>query len=460
MVEPVTTLAAAKVLFDAAKFATTAMAKAIGSMYGAAKGLDAFVDRHIDELKGSPDEAVNRIGRVLEGAKKGLYLGYAAPVILIATGQLLLGNPLSATKTVLTAATLTNPIASTCAAIGAIYFGWKALNKSEQQAIISFLCQGFALTGEVIREILDFALKMLHDVLGRKEVQGLKTLLADFAGKLGRSIYSVTGRLIDLVYSEPDVTSDVLAQRPLRPVLSAMSEAELNGLLVKVLKVDEDKLKQLGRDDRNRLCEMELREAASYSLPAAKLPVYDDIVRIVARRLKLPHRAAIPTEDVEKAILFKVMERSLEGLDAKQKDQLALQVQQTLRERGIDRQVTFDEVVKFVKFAGMDVGGSFGTLLMTAPGTAGVLGLNVLQLIVLQGIIATSGYAAGLGAVLGFGTGGAMLALAGAAGPVGLALGVLFTAYSLSGPAFRKLIPAICVIAAKRVEIEGSEFST
>lgn len=97
---------------------------------------------------------------------------------------------------------------------------------------------------------------------------------------------------------------------------------------------------------------------------------------------------------------------------------------------------------------------------MTAPGTAGVLGLNVLQLIVLQGIIATSGYAAGLGAVLGFGTGGAMLALAGAAGPVGLALGVLFTAYSLSGPAFRKLIPAICVIAAKRVEIEGSEFST
>jgi len=227
---------------------------------------------------------------------------------------------LSATKTVLTAATLTNPIASTCAAIGAIYFGWKALNKSEQQDIISSLCQGFALTGEVIREILDFALKMLHDVLGRKEVQGLKTLLADFAGKLGRSIYSVTGRLIDLVYSEPDATSDVLAQRPLRPVLSAMSEAELNGLLVKVLKVDEDKLKQLGRDDRNRLCEMELREAARYSLPAAKLPVYDDIVRIVARRLKLPHRAAIPTEDVEKAILFKVMERSLEGLDAKQKD--------------------------------------------------------------------------------------------------------------------------------------------
>jgi uncharacterized protein YaaW (UPF0174 family) len=121
--------------------------------------------------------------------------------------------------------------------------------------------------------------------------------------------------------------------------------------------------------------------------------------------------------------------------------------------------VTFDEVVKFVKFAGMDVGGSVGTLVMTAPGMAGVLGLNVLQLIVLQGIIATSGYAAGLGAVLGFGTGGAMLAVAGAAGPVGLALTALFTVYSLSGPAFRKLIPAICVIAAKRMEIQGSTSS-
>jgi uncharacterized protein YaaW (UPF0174 family) len=458
--DPVTTLAAGKLLIDGAKFATTVMSKAIASMYGAARGLDAFVDKHIDELKASPDEAINRIGRVLEGAKKGLLFGYAAPVILIATGQLLLGNPLSAAKTVLTAATLTNPIASTCAAIGAIYFGWKALNKSEQQAIISSLCQGFALTGEVIREILDFALKMLHDVLGRKEVKELKTLLADFAGKLGRSIYSVTGQLIDLVYSKPDATSDVLAQRPLRPVLSAMSEAEVNGLLVQVFKVNEDKLKQLGRDDLNRLCEMELREAASYSLPAAKLPVYDDIVRIVARRLKLPHRAAIPTEDVEKAILFKVMERSLDRLDAKQRDQLALQVQETLRDRGIDQKVTFDEVVKFVKFAGMDVGGSVGTLVMTAPGMAGVLGLNVLQLIVLQGIIATSGYAAGLGAVLGFGTGGAMLAVAGAAGPVGLALGLLFTAYSLSGPAFRKLTPAICVVAAKRIEIQGSASST
>jgi uncharacterized protein YaaW (UPF0174 family) len=85
----------------------------------------------------------------------------------------------------------------------------------------------------------------------------------------------------------------------------------------------------------------------------------------------------------------------------------------------------------------------------------GVIGLNVLQMVVLQGIIATSGYVAGLGAVLGFGMGGAMIAVAGVAGPIGLALGLIYTGYSLSGPAFRKLIPAVCVIAAKRAEVEG-----
>ncbi len=93
-------------------------------------------------------------------------------------------------------------------------------------------------------------------------------------------------------------------------------------------------------------------------------------------------------------------------------------------------------------------------MMMAAPGLTGAIGLNALQFIVLKGIILSSGYLAAGGALLGFGVGGAMLAVAGAAGPIGLGLGLLYTAYSLSGPAFRKLIPAICVIAAKRVELD------
>lgn len=42
---------------------------------------------------------------------------------------------------------------------------------------------------------------------------------------------------------------------------------------------------------------------------------------------------------------------------------------------------------------------------------------------------------------------------AGAAGPVAGALMVLYTVYRISGPAYRKLIPAACAVAAKRVEL-------
>lgn len=107
-----------------------------------------------------------------------------------------------------------------------------------------------------------------------------------------------------------------------------------------------------------------------------------------------------------------------------------------------------------MKFTVMDVGGTTGTLAMIAPGLTGAIGLNVLQFILLKGIILTLGYVATFQALLGLGFGGAMLAGAGAAGPIGLALGLLYTAYSLSGPAFRILIPSICVIAAKRVELD------
>ncbi len=42
------------------------------------------------------------------------------------------------------------------------------------------------------------------------------------------------------------------------------------------------------------------------------------------------------------------------------------------------------EVVNFVKFTGMDVGGTVGTLAMSAPGLTGAVGLNALQFIVLS----------------------------------------------------------------------------
>ena len=147
----------------------------------------------------------------------------------------------------------------------------------------------------------------------------------------------------------------------------------------------------------------------------------------------------------------------MDRMSDEQKTTLTREVGQSLLERGIDRNVSYAEVVRLVKFTGVDVGGTVGAMAMTAPGVAGAVGLNALQFIVLKGIVMTSGYVAAGGAVLGFGMGAAMLSVAGAAGPIGVALALLYTAYSLSGPAFRKLIPAICMIAAKRLEIETGD---
>jgi hypothetical protein len=121
--------------------------------------------------------------------------------------------------------------------------------------------------------------------------------------------------------------------------------------------------------------------------------------------------------------------------------------------RGIDRRVTYKALLGFARFTAVDVGGTVGTLAMSASGLAGAVGFNALQCLVLKGIVITSGYWPATTAVLGLGMGGMMLRVAGAAGPIGTALVLLYTAYFLAGPAFRKLIPVICVIAAKRVEL-------
>lgn len=446
--------AAAIAVVSMSKFALTSMAKTVMLMYSAAGSINTFVDRHVDALKTSGDPQISKIGGVLESAKKGLLLGYAAPVVLIATGQLLLGHPLLAGANVLSAVTLTNPIASTCAAIGAIWFGWRALDKTEQEAILKKLSDGFELASDVIQAVIEFAQSQLKSTFSSKELSNLRDVVVEFARKLGRSLYAITGSLKDLLYPSVEDAGAGLSVSPVMPVLKAMKPTkELEPLLINVFKVSAEKVQGMTRTGKEREIVLQLSNAATYSLPNAKPPSYDDIVRMVARKLKLPSRAELRTEDLERAILFKVMERSLEKMTEKQKQALTQDIEASLRERGIDKEVSFNEVLRFTKFTAMDVGGTLGTAILGAPGLAGVIGLNALQYIVLQGIILSSGYFAGGAALLGFGFGGAMLAVAGAAGPIGLGLVFLYSVYSLSGPAYRKLIPAICVIAAKRVEI-------
>lgn len=238
----------------------------------------------------------------------------------------------------------------------------------------------------------------------------------------------------------------------LSEVIEKMSLDELKGLVSQAFK--RTVVENLDAQRLRRVIAHELSTAASRSLPWARPIPYTGIVRMVAKRIKLPAPDDSGVPEIERAILFKVLERSLEKMSSEQREGLARRIESQLRERGIEKKVAFDEVYDFVKFAAMDVGGTVGGLVLAGPGIAGLIGLNFLQWIVLEAVILTSGHLAAAGAIFGFGTAGALMAAAGWAGPIGAALALLYTGYVLTGPAFRKLIPAVCFIAAKRLEHE------
>jgi len=250
----------------------------------------------------------------------------------------------------------------------------------------------------------------------------------------------------------------VPGNKPLYSVLGCMSRIELESLYSGPLGIrNKDKIDVASDEGLRHLIASEILSAAKNSLMIWKdLPPYDEAVRLVADRIKVGKAPNADISAVERAILFKIVEMSIEKMSSEEKEKLRLQVENELKERGVYRKVTLTEILDFTKFIALDFSGTIGGIAVGAPGFAGMIGFNVAQLIVLKGIIVSSGYMAAGGALLGFGAGGAMLAIAGAIGPIGAALGVAYTIYALAGPAFRKLIPVVCVIAAKRIEISAN----
>ena len=243
--------------------------------------------------------------------------------------------------------------------------------------------------------------------------------------------------------------------RALFDVLEGMPGSQLHQLRYSILK---EKCDDYLVDEKLRWAiAADISRAGSYSFKfwAAQLP-YDEIVRQVARRLKLSAPLDSGVDEIERAILFKVIEKSLDRMTSEQRTKLSTTIENELKANGIDQKIAFKEVSSFVKFMSMDIGGTAGGFVLSAPGFSGLAGLNFLQWVVLKGVILTSGHIAAGGALLGFGTGGVLMGVAGAAGPVAVGLAIIYTAHVLAGPAFRKLVPAICFIAAKRIELRAA----
>ena len=138
-------------------------------------------------------------GRVLEAAKFGFGLGYMSSMAIIAAGQLLLGNPLLAAGAVATGVTLSNPMAMTCAAVGAIYYGWGALSDAERASILERLAVGLEMGIELLKSLIDFVVRKVKEGFSSKQLTEFKAFIKTQAAQFGTSLYDVTHAVGDLV---------------------------------------------------------------------------------------------------------------------------------------------------------------------------------------------------------------------------------------------------------------------
>lgn len=198
-------MVAAAIPLAGAGFVLSAMAQAVKSLYGMAGDINDYLNKHIEDMKGSENPTVSRSGRVLEMAKLGFGIGYITPVVIISVGQLLLGNTLAAVTTLATAATLTNPIAMTCAAIGAIYYGWGALSDVERNEILAKLSNGLEIGIELIRSMVQFVIETTKELLSSKNFEELKRYIGSAASVFGRTLGDVTHKFSDVVSDTIDV---------------------------------------------------------------------------------------------------------------------------------------------------------------------------------------------------------------------------------------------------------------
>ncbi len=276
----------------------------------------------------------------------------------------------------------------------------------------------------------------------------------------GREAVSTTkGRLDDRTKPLPiKELRHIAGNQPLYAVLDQVTLAELTTLYAGPLGMnspkDIDTADNASDDGLRNYVAAELLSAAKNSLMLWQaLPSYDDVVRQVAKRIDVSNATEADVADVERAILFKIVDRSISKMTDDQKQTLTSQVETELATGGIQRKVMIDEVKQFAVSMGKSAGKAHN--LADGAGLAGtVLGVNALQLIVLKGIVATSGYVAAGQAWLGFGALGSLVELLEEPALIVLVLGPM-AVNAIAGPAFRKLVPAICVIAAKRIEISA-----
>lgn len=184
-------------LTDALPYSKNVMVDAITALYQVAVDINEFLDGHIDEMKRNASATVRATGAVLEGAKFGFGVGYVAPLVLMSIGQLILGNPLAAGVTVLSGLALSNPIAMTCGATGAIFYGWKALSEEERNGIVNRVAEVFEIGVEFIKAVVGYLLNTLRSLISSEVMGEFKRFVTETANGFGRSFGDISRSIKD-----------------------------------------------------------------------------------------------------------------------------------------------------------------------------------------------------------------------------------------------------------------------
>ncbi len=471
-------MVASSIPFAGAQFVLNAMTEAIRSIYRIANDLDDYFDKHIAEMKGSDNPAVSRTGRVLEMAKFGFGLGYITPVIIISVGQMLLGNPWAAVTTVVTAATLTNPVAMTCAAIGAIYYGWGALSDVERNEILAKLSEGLQGGIELIRSMVRFVIDTVDELRKSKNFDELKNYVGSAARLFGKSLADVTHKTRDRfvmiadVFSTPDdkvKTDDALMRR-----LRGLKMNDLKTIVTGGLRVDEEIAGKLKKRDLILLCSKELRAAAGSTLKSQfrgphDLP-YKQILIDVADKLSPGHMPWDWTDyklgddheisEIEDYIAGRFEELAKEWwakLSGPAKAEFVEGIYDVMGgSPGVREVLNSDGVGTLAKQQAVEsiiqAGIMHGLSNVAAGGILGTLGVSVVSQIGWAILLQTVGWMGGVKiAIFGFAGYGALgVAVTGlGSAAIGGVLSLPGLLVLADGPAYRKTIPTVVMLIAR-----------
>lgn len=150
-------------------------------------------EKHISNLESSQNEVTARTGFILKRAYDGYGLGYKVPLAILAIGKAMIGVDFAVSAPFIAS----NPLAFSCAAIGAVYYGYNALKDEEKEAVCEMVAQAFGYGLELISSIARFCIDLMASVFDKGMLGKLKDSLGVVASALGTSVYDITGAFRD-----------------------------------------------------------------------------------------------------------------------------------------------------------------------------------------------------------------------------------------------------------------------